>query len=410
MGQGLFGRTKVGTRAGRIIAALLFTMASGAVGIIPFGDAASDRVWSVRVFGNAARAADARPSTAVGALGRVEPESEIVNVNAAAPDRLDSLLVHRGDPVSRGQIIGYLDGYAEQEAQEKLVAAQLEEAQAQLATQTELDNRRIEDAEERLKRTADVTPVQIAAQNATIEALEAVLANDTDILTSYNELMRTDAGSRRTRDNQRAVVLRGDANLRAARAQLKVLEEQFAVDQQMADNQVRLAKAAMENTRTSVPIKSLTARLAVAHAQLRRMTIIAPIDGRVLNIQAHPGEQVGQPGDKPILSIGGTERMRVVAEVYETDVVRIRIGDKATVTSRALSGPLTGVVVEIGSMIFKNDVLNLDPAARADARVVEVRIALDDAEPVARLTNLSVDVVIDTRDRQAAAASPSAAK
>jgi hypothetical protein len=33
----------------------------------------------------------------------------------------------------------------------------------------------------------------------------------------------------------------------------------------------------------------------------------------------------------------------------------------------------------------------------------------DDAEPVARLTNLSVDVVINTRDRQATAAGASGA-
>jgi HlyD family secretion protein len=29
-------------------------------------------------------------------------------------------------------------------------------------------------------------------------------------------------------------------------------------------------------------------------------------------------------------------------------------------------------VVRIGNLIFKNDVLNVDPAARADARVIEV--------------------------------------
>jgi len=34
------------------------------------------------------------------------------------------------------------------------------------------------------------------------------------------------------------------------------------------------------------------------------------------------------------------------------------------------------------------------PAARADARVVEVWIELDDPAPVERLTNLTVDVLI----------------
>jgi HlyD family secretion protein len=47
-------------------------------------------------------------------------------------------------------------------------------------------------------------------------------------------------------------------------------------------------------------------------------------------------------------------------------------------------------------MIFKNDILNVDPAARADARVVHVWIDLDDPAATQRLTNLTVDVRIDT--------------
>ena len=116
-----------------------------------------------------------------------------------------------------------------------------------------------------------------------------------------------------------------------------------------------------------------------------------------------PGEQVGQPDDKPILSLGGTDRMRVVAELYEPKSGASR-RRRREITSPAFAGPLTGEVVEIGDMIFKNDVLNLDPAARADARVVEVRIALDRSKSVAKLTNLSVNVVIDTSQPGNAAA------
>ncbi|NET54526.1 MAG: HlyD family secretion protein, partial [Merismopedia sp. SIO2A8] len=45
--------------------------------------------------------------------------------------------------------------------------------------------------------------------------------------------------------------------------------------------------------------------------------------------------------------------------------------------------------------IFKNDVLDDDPAANADARVVEVDVQLDDSTVVEALTNLQVDVRID---------------
>ena len=360
----------------------------------------------VSLAGAVALADDAAPPRAadVGALGKLEPESEVIKLDAAAPDRLDQLTVRRGEPVTKGQVVGYLDSYAEQLAQQKLIEAQLDEARAQLAAQTELDNRRIEDAQDRLKRVDEMMPQQIAAQSAAVEAQQAVLDNNRNIYSSYTELVRKDAGSRRTRDDQETLVKQGDANLRAAQSQLNLLQRQYAFDRRLAENQVTLAKAAMQTTRANAPITSLTRRLELARVQVRRATLISPIDGRVLNIQVHPGEQVGQPDDKPILSLGGTGRMRVVAEVYETDVARVRLGDKAKITSPAFAGPLTGQVVEIGDMIFKNDVLNLDPAARADARVVEVRIALDHSEPVAKLTNLSVNVVIDASQPAGAAA------
>lgn len=342
--------------------------------------------------------------TGVAALGRIEPASEIINVNVGTPDRLESLLVARGDPVRKDQVLGYLQGYAEETARQGATAAQLEEAQVRLATEMELDRIRIEDAEIKLKQIVEITPLKIAAQAASVERLEAALANDKDILASYNELIRSDSASRRTRDNQRAAVLQGEASIKSTRLQLTELQQQFALDRLEAETQIRLAKATMEHARAEIPIGSLSKQLALGRARMRAMTIHAPIDGRVLNVLSHPGEQVGQVGDKPILTIGNTDRMRVVAEVYETDIARVQLGGRATITSRAVDKPLTGRVVEIGSMVYKNDVLNVDPAARADARVIEVRIELDDPGRTARLTNLTVDVLIgDDHDQTAAA-------
>ena len=61
----------------------------------------------------------------------------------------------------------------------------------------------------------------------------------------------------------------------------------------------------------------------------------------------------------------------------------------------AFDQPLTGTVERVGLQIFKNDVLDDDPAANADARVVEVMVRVDQSEVIAGLTNLQVDVAID---------------
>jgi HlyD family secretion protein len=89
--------------------------------------------------------------------------------------------------------------------------------------------------------------------------------------------------------------------------------------------------------------------------------------------------------------------MFAVAEVYETDIGLVRVGQKARLRSDALSHDLTGVVATIGRTIHRTTVLDVDPAADTDSRIVEVRIKLDESGPVAALTNLQVRIDIQTQ-------------
>jgi HlyD family secretion protein len=140
----------------------------------------------------------------------------------------------------------------------------------------------------------------------------------------------------------------------------------------------------------------------MAEAHARRLMLLAPIDGRILNIRILPGEDVG---NGPVLTMGDTNGMRAVAEVYETDISQVRIGQPATISSRALHRPVSGKVAQIGNMVFKNDVLNVDPAARADARVIQVWIDLDEPKLLESLTDLTVVVIIKTDESGGAVAS-----
>ena len=333
--------------------------------------------------------------TEVGALGRIEPQSEVINVGSGITDRLESLLVARGDVVKKGQILGYLQSYALEVAQRNQIAAELENAKQKLATAITLDQEKIVNAEIKLRGINEVSPLKIAAQLANIEGMEAALDNNRAIEKSYSQLLKVNAGTQRVYDNQKTLVLQSVASLAAAKAQLAELKQQFATYLADAQSQATLARATLARDQSDLAIAPLEKQLELAAVRIHRTTIYAPIDGRILNIYVRPGELVST---SPLLAMGDTTKMRVVAEVYETDIPKIRIGQKATINSDTLKTPITGHVVEIGWMIYKNDVLNVDPAARTDARVEEVRIELDDAERTQRLTNHTVDVRIDTGD------------
>ncbi|MDX1944081.1 MAG: efflux RND transporter periplasmic adaptor subunit [Pirellulaceae bacterium] len=138
----------------------------------------------------------------------------------------------------------------------------------------------------------------------------------------------------------------------------------------------------------------LAAGVARAEADLRGTQIISPIAGRVLKIHARPGERIGELG---LAEIGDTAAMHAVAEVYERDVPRVRIGQPAKVKVQSLPGELPGQVLHVGWKIGRRVVLDNDPVKDTDARVVEVWIELDSAssQRVAGLSYARVEVRID---------------
>ena len=182
-------------------------------------------------------------------------------------------------------------------------------------------------------------------------------------------------------DATKADVARLDAELRNAQAERQRYERLFA--------EALVSRSELETWRTKV--ETLEAELQRAQAELDLAVVRAPISGRVLDVHAREGERVGADG---IAELAQTDAMYAEAEVYETDVMRVHVGQRALVTSPALAQPVAGTVDRIGLKIGKKDVLSVDPAAKTDARVVEVRIALDDPTQVAGLTNLEVDVSI----------------
>jgi HlyD family secretion protein len=181
-------------------------------------------------------------------------------------------------------------------------------------------------------------------------------------------------------ENQ-ARVARAKAELTNALADLRRVDELF--HQGVAAVSLREA--------TQLKVEVAQAELQGAQSALDMDTVRAPMRGQVIEIHARQGERVGPSG---IAELAQTDRMYAVAEVYETDIGRVKAGQHATIRSRAIDPSLTGTVERVGMKIGKLDVLDTDPAARTDARVVEVEIKLDDSARAAALSNLQVEVAI----------------
>lgn len=127
-------------------------------------------------------------------------------------------------------------------------------------------------------------------------------------------------------------------------------------------------------------------QLSEARAELKRLNteialseLRSPINGLVLRVLVHPGERAEASG---IVEVGASQAMEVVAEVYESDISRIRVGQPVLVESESggFKGQLRARVQRISPQVRQRQVLSTDPSADADARIVEVRLSLDPAQ------------------------------
>ncbi|BAY51809.1 devB-like secretion protein [Thermostichus vulcanus NIES-2134] len=342
----------------------------------------------------AIQAALANPiSDRITALGRLEPEGEVVAVSAPSmTERLGQLLVREGDRVVAGQPLAYLDTYPERKAERDLAASQLQEARLRYEAETRLALAQIAEAERRRDRANEPAIAAIAAQQATIQRIQAELETAHREYQRFAQLFAAGAVSQQDLDNRTVRVRSLQEELHNAQANLVRLQQQRRTEVATANAEVDAAQANLGRVQTQVQLLSAERNLQLAEARLQRTIIRAPRGGRILRIHTRAGENINEKG---ILELGNTDQMYAVAEVYETDVPRVRVGQRAEIRSSALRAPLSGRVAQVGLVVAKNDVTDTDPAAKTDARVVEVKIRLDNSEPVAGLTNMQVEVAID---------------
>jgi HlyD family secretion protein len=277
----------------------------------------------------------------VAALGRLEPLGGIVRVAApSTPEAVSGavvvkLHVERGADVKAGDLLAELDTAA-------IARARVVEAQADL----EIARRDV-----------------LAAASVAEEA--CVLAD----VAARQSRRKTELQGRGLASTEETETAKGNSEAGAASCKART------TGARVADSRVAAAQA----------------RLARSQAELERSYVRAPFGGRVLDLLVMPGELAGQDG---ILELGRVDRMQAVAEVYESDIRFVKTGQKARLKSEALAQDLHGTVARIRPKVQKLDHIGDDPAARKDARIVEVEIRLDDPRPAANLTNLQVEIEI----------------
>jgi HlyD family secretion protein len=345
---------------------------------------------------------------AVLTLGRLEPEGEVIKLSVpnAQDSRVNQLLVKEGDRVQANQVIAILQGIDRRQAE-------VEDAEAEVV----LRGAELEKAEKGEAKTG-----QIAAQQATIEKLEAELTS-----TSRQRQAAIVSAKARLRNAERDYKRKTElvAAGAIARSELDKSQEDLAT----ATATVTEREAELEQTQSTIAasIRQETSKLAeiqevrptdvtIARAQLdkakiqveqrranvRDAEVRVPIDGQILKINTRVGEQVNTT--QGIVELAQTRQMYAIADIPEIDIGKIYKGQPAVITSEygGFEGELRGQVTHIGLQVGRKstqDAAGSTPTTDQNSRVISVKVRINpgDSAKVAKFTAMQVRVKLEVK-------------
>ena len=193
----------------------------------------------------------------------------------------------------------------------------------------------------------------------------------------------------------RRVDRNSDADVEAARSALTHAQDRL--------NQQKIELRRIEAdlplpTQAEGQLNIARSELFVIEAAVEKMTIRAPINGTVLQMNAKIGELASPAASQPLLVLGDLSALRVRAEVDERDIEEIKVGQSVLVRPIAFhEREFAGTVLFIARLVQpgRNGV-----RGQRDVGVVEVLVDLPEPGP------LSVGMKADVYFRRDSASRP----
>ncbi len=273
--------------------------------------------------------------------GIVEPSSENIAIGATTPGVVQEVHVKVGQRVKAGEELFTLD--------ERTLRAQFAVSQAAVeAARQSLAKL------QSLPRKEELPPVE-----ARVQAAKASLEDLREQLSMWESVSDARAISAEEFSRRKFAVQSAEARLAEAEAQFALLLA-GAWDADVSIAQASLASA--EAQRDAV------------NTELERLTVVAPIDAQVLQVNVRAGEYA-QAGalQTPLMVIGATDTLHVRVNVDENDAWRVRAGSAARAYVRGnseLSTPIEFVRIE--PFVIPKRSLTGESTERVDTRVLQV--------------------------------------
>jgi HlyD family secretion protein len=278
--------------------------------------------------------------------GRVEGVSETTQVAAAADGILKVVYVEEGQSVKSGTLLGEIGC---DDLKSSLQTAIAEAEGVRQARVRLLRGTRDEEKKVGREKTAAARAVFKQAKSR-LDMLRGLYEKEEISRAAYEQGVR-DFGV-------------AEADLRAASRTEKLLAAPPLQE---------------EIARADAGVSAADGRVQTFQEQIKKCSILAPIDGTVLRVYARTGESFSTVTPRPLFSLADTSSRRIKAEIDERDVGKVSIGQKVVIQAAALDGKrLNGSVVRISAMMGRKSISTGDPSDKSDRDTLEAVIGLED--------------------------------
>lgn len=263
-------------------------------------------------------------------------------LSAKFPGKIDKILVEEGEAVEEGRLLARFEA-RELEAGVAVARAATRMAEAQLA-----------------EARAGSREAEIDAARELLKDAEAEFAKAGADWRRYEELKDTRGVSIADWEQARLRMQSAEARRNGAAQHLRLLLEGTRPETILVlERRLEMARAEVE----------------LAEAAMGNACLTAPYDGVITRKHREEGEALDI--GLPVMDIATLDDRYVLAEIDETDIVRIREGQEAEVTADGFPGLVfAGRVMEVKRQMGPKLLIPTDPAKIVDYKVLEIEVSL----------------------------------
>ncbi len=301
-------------------------------------------------------------SNTVAGSGIIEARTENIAVGSHLPGVVTEVLVRVGAKVGPGSPLFRLDDRA-LKANLRVMQANLMAARAEVSRLESLPRKE-----------------ELPASEARVLEAEANLAEQ---VSNYERAQKLGAANAVT-----------DQELVKRRQAVEMSRQQVAAAK-AADALLKAGAWEPEKAVARAKVEQAVAAVEQVQIEIDRLTVTAPVEGEVLQVNVRPGEYVGAPAGQALVVLGNVQQLHVRVDIDEHDIPRFRPGARAQATLRGDPNAKFSLTFErVEPYVVPKRSLTGDNTERVDTRVLQVIYSIDD-HGCALYVGQQVDAFID---------------